>query len=70
MEKKKPIFDREHFIKGVNYIQEHVNEASSPIEKAQAYLLYTQLIGVHALVGLSNLLDRVFPFRTEENGEE
>ena len=70
MEGQKPIFDREHFVKGVNYIQDKAEEASSPVEKAQAYLLYAQLIGAHTLVGISNILDRIFPSRLEQPPEK
>lgn len=57
----RPIFDKEHFRKGVNYIQGRIHEASTPEQTFKAYLLYGRLIGVHALVGLSALIDRVFP---------
>ncbi len=57
--KYRPIIDRQHFKRGVEYIQTRVDEAPTTEERLRAYLLYGQLVGVHALVGFSALIDRI-----------
>lgn len=59
MGEREPLFNKALFKEGLSSIERRRADASTPAEKVTANLRYLRLIGVHALVLLSNLADRI-----------
>lgn len=68
--KYRPIIDRKQWDRGVEYIKEQRDQATTPIETLQAFALYGKLVGVHALVGISALADRIIQRPDEQPPNE
>lgn len=65
MSERKPIFDKLFFQNGSARIKEK-RAGATTAEKAKINLAYLKLFAVLALLGFSNLMDKIFPNQREE----
>ncbi|KKR72494.1 MAG: hypothetical protein UU81_C0068G0005 [Microgenomates group bacterium GW2011_GWC1_41_8] len=61
MSEKRQILYLDLINKDLDFIHNQIENASTPLETFQAYLLYVRQIGVHTVLALSSIADRVLP---------